>query len=274
MYKMIVSDLDETLLRADGTISAENVAAIKQATAKGVKFVPNTGRNYLTVQPLLRELGLAGMADEYVISYNGGAIVENAENRVLVANGMPLSEAQKVFDVMRAFPDTDVHVYTIDKLYIYHLRDDDAAYLKTRGVPFETLNTTSLDQFEGQVIAKVIAMNPSKTVQTELFKAVNSAFDGQINCTYSSGIYVEANHYGVDKGTATLELGEKLAIKADEIIAIGDNANDLPMLRRVGMPVAVANGIPEVKAVAKLITEADYESGVAEAIEKLILNVN
>ncbi|WP_288530707.1 HAD family hydrolase [uncultured Secundilactobacillus sp.] len=274
MYKMIVSDLDETLLRADGSISDSNIAAIKAATARGIKFVPNTGRNYLTVQPLLETLGLLNQPDEYVISYNGGAIVENAGNQVLATNGMLQSEAQKVFDVMRAFPETDVHVYTLTNLYIYRLRADDQAYLKTRGVPFSALETTDLGSLAEETIIKVIAMNPSANVQTALFQAVNAAFEGQINCTYSSGIYVEANHYGVDKGTATIELGDRLGISPAEIIAIGDNANDLPMLRRVGMPVAVANGIPEVQAVAKLVTTADYESGVAEAIEKLVLSDN
>lgn len=141
-------------------------------------------------------------------------------------------------------------------------------------MPFSALETMDLGSLAGETIIKVIAMNPSANVQTALFQAVNAAFDGQINCTYSSGIYVEANHYGVDKGTATIELGDRLGISPAEIIAIGDNANDLPMLRRVGMPVAVANGIPEVQAVAKLITTADYESGVAEAIEKLVLSDN
>ncbi|WP_081479637.1 HAD hydrolase family protein [Paucilactobacillus suebicus] len=75
---------------------------------------------------------------------------------------------------------------------------------------------------------------------------------------------------GVDKGTATIELGRKLGIDAREIIAIGDNGNDLPMLMKVGMPVVVNNGIEDVKKVAKLVTDQDYESGVAEAINKLI----
>jgi len=82
---------------------------------------------------------------------------------------------------------------------------------------------------------------------------------------------MEVNHAGVDKGTAILALGNRLGVTADEIIAIGDNANDLGMLTKVGMPVSVANGIPEVQQVAKLVTPHDYERGVADAIETLVL---
>lgn len=83
MYKLIVSDLDETLLGSDGKISQENIEAIKAASKKGVKFVPNTGRDFASVQVLLQKLGLYQEANEFVISYNGGAIVENQDNRVL-----------------------------------------------------------------------------------------------------------------------------------------------------------------------------------------------
>ncbi|KRM75211.1 Cof-type HAD-IIB family hydrolase [Secundilactobacillus collinoides] len=270
MYKLITSDLDETLLRKDGTISAANVTAIKSAVDAGVKFVPNTGRSFLTIQPLLQTIGLFEQPDEYVVSYNGGAVVENQNNRVVVSNAMPHEEAEKVFAIMREFDDTDIHVYTLDHLYIYHLRTDDQAYLKTRGVDFDEFDAPTLAAFKNDQIMKVIAMNPERHVQDRLYQAVMTRFNNQINCTYSSGIYVEANHLGVDKGQAVLDLGEKLGIAPDEMIAIGDNDNDLAMLRVVGMPVAVANAIDSVKGVAKYVTENDYERGVADAIAHFI----
>mgnify|MGYP003362216269 FL=1 len=84
-------------------------------------------------------------------------------------------------------------------------------------------------------------------------------------------MYAEFNHLGTDKGTATLELADSLGIKKDEILALGDNSNDLPMLRKVGMPVVVANGTTEAKSLAKYVTKNNYQTGVAEAIEKFVL---
>ena len=268
MYKIITSDLDETLLRTDGSISQANVDAIAAASAKGVKFVPNTGRGFLTVQTLLKKLHLYQQPDEYVVSYNGGVVVENQDNHVIVSNQMPFAEAKQVFGIMTQF-DVDIHVYTLDHLYIYRPRADDVAYLQTRGVPFDEM-IGSFDQFADERIMKVIVMNPDLGVRQDVYKAVTAAFDA-INCTYSSGIYMEVNHAGVDKGTAILDLGRKLGVSADEIIAIGDNANDLGMLTKVGMPVSVANGIDEVKQVAKFVTPHDFESGVADAIQEFIL---
>ena len=74
MYKIIACDLDETLLSDDRSISKENIEAIQKAKELGVKFVPATGRGYNTVDGTLKELGLYDLENEYVISYNGGAI--------------------------------------------------------------------------------------------------------------------------------------------------------------------------------------------------------
>ena len=77
MYKIIACDLDETLLSDDRTISKENIEAIQKAKELGVKFVPATGRGFNTVGGTLKDLGLYDLENEYVISYNGGAITEN-----------------------------------------------------------------------------------------------------------------------------------------------------------------------------------------------------
>jgi HAD superfamily hydrolase (TIGR01484 family) len=77
MYKIIACDLDETLLGTDRKISEKNKEAILKAKELGVRFVPATGRGYRTVEGNLKELGLYDLENEYVISFNGGAITEN-----------------------------------------------------------------------------------------------------------------------------------------------------------------------------------------------------
>lgn len=72
MYKLVTCDMDETLLSDDRTITPKTVAAIKAASAQGVYFVPNTGRNFLTIQDNLATLGLKQQKGQYVISFNGG----------------------------------------------------------------------------------------------------------------------------------------------------------------------------------------------------------
>ena len=111
MIKLVVSDLDETLVGPTG-VSEVNIQAIKKATALGVKFVPNTGRGFQSVQPLLEQLGLRNQPDEYVISYNGGAIVENKDCRVLQVNALSATQATQIFDVVKQRLDYATHIYT------------------------------------------------------------------------------------------------------------------------------------------------------------------
>ena len=131
MYKIIACDLDETLLSADTHVSVENREAIQKAVAHGVKFVPATGRGYVSVQNTLKEIGLEQAANEYVISFNGASITENKNNRVLYFDGLPNEIADRLY---RHGVELDIamHVYTQDMVYTYHIDDDERAYMTGR----------------------------------------------------------------------------------------------------------------------------------------------
>lgn len=195
MYKLIVSDLDETLLREDGTISAANVAAIKAARDRGVKFVPNTGRSFTSVQDLLHTLGLAGRDDQYVIAYNGGATVSNDHNRVVAVNPMAYDVARRIFAITKTFPETDTHVYTLNEVFLYKPRADDIQYMQTRGAAYTVMPDDDFSRFQNLQIMKVIAMNPDPAVQKAIADQVMSALDQRLNLTFSSGIYTEFNRW-------------------------------------------------------------------------------
>lgn len=272
MIKLIVSDLDETLLGADGSISEANKIAIRKAREAGVKFVPNTGRGFASVQPLLKKLDLYDLPDQYVISFNGGAIVENKDQKVLATNGLTFEQASQIFDITRQYKDYDTHIYTLNDVYIYNVQQEDADYLKTRGVDLKYTDDENLNRFKNDSIMKLLTMHPDMEKRREMKDIILSKVDFDLNVTFSSDMYTEFNHASTDKGSATLELAKRLGIKKDEIMALGDNSNDLPMLKSVGMPVVVSNASKEAKEVAKYVTDADYVSGVAEAINRFVLN--
>lgn len=274
-YKMLVSDLDETLLNNDGTIHEENVRAIKEAVAKGFKFVPNTGRAFSSVQDLLKTLGLYDQAGQYVISYNGAAIVENKDNQVLVTRGMTLPLAQQILDAGLIDDTVDAHVYTVDTLFIYNISASDAKYMAERGVAYTEVKTSDLTFLENEApVMKVIFEHEDAKVREAIRTAVLAAVGADtVEATFSSGRYIEFNMAGVDKGSATLMLGEKLGIKQDEIIAAGDNNNDLKMLTAVGLGVSVANGIPAVQEAADVVTtRTNNEGAIAEILDRFVLD--
>ncbi|MDR3242157.1 MAG: Cof-type HAD-IIB family hydrolase [Lactobacillaceae bacterium] len=274
-YKMLVSDLDETLLNDDGTVHPANIAAIKAAVAQGFKFVPNTGRSFNSVQTLLETLGLKDQAGQYVISYNGGAVVENKGNQVVLTRNMPFELAKQVFNAGVAVDSAiDVHIYTVDTLFIYNISETDHKYMAERGVPYVLMDSDDLSFLATeQPIMKVIFEHPDLAVREQIMATViESVGAEQVEATYSSERYVEFNYQGVDKGSASLMLGEMLGIKQDEIIAAGDNSNDLAMLKAVGLGVSVANGIPAVQEVADVITKrTNNEGAVAEILERFVL---
>lgn len=271
MIQLILSDLDETLLNDDGTIHPENIAAIQAFTQNGGYFVPNTGRSYKSVYGTLAQLGL-NKTTQYVVSYNGGAIVAIApdgQEEIVVEHGMSLTLAQKIFDLGQVNDVIDTHVYTRDNLYIYNISATDQRYMTERQVPYTEITTTDLSFManEGPVM-KVIFEHPDPAVQQAIADAVTAVVGDEVLVTFSSNRYVEFNPKGVDKGVTGLELADILGIARDDTAAIGDNLNDAAQIKAAGVGVAVANAKPEIKALADVVlTTTNNEAAVADFIQ-------
>lgn len=271
MIQLILSDLDETLLNDDGTIHPENIAAIQAFTQNGGYFVPNTGRSYKSVYGTLAQLGL-NKTTQYVVSYNGGAIVAIApdgQEEIVVEHGMSLTLAQKIFDLGQVNDAVDTHVYTRDNLYIYNISATDQRYMTERQVPYTEITTTDLSFManEGPVM-KVIFEHPDPAVQQAIADAVTAVVGDEVLVTFSSNRYVEFNPKGVDKGVTGLELADILGIARDDTAAIGDNLNDAAQIKAAGVGVAVANAKPEIKALADVVlTTTNNEAAVADFIK-------
>ncbi|HAT54490.1 MAG TPA: Cof-type HAD-IIB family hydrolase [Lactobacillus sp.] len=272
MIKIIASDLDETLLDTDGTLNQKNIDAIKAATKAGVYFVPNSGRGYESFEDNLIDLGLAQQPHQYKISYNGAAILENAHDRVIATNGLPFELAKSVFDAGRSFDHVSCHVYLLDQLYIYHQTPTDAAYMASRQVPFTKLEKPDLTFLKDRPIMKVIFETPDVPRQHELADHVMATFGDDVDVTFSSGRYIEFNRKGVNKGRALLQLADLLGVDHKDTMAVGDNFNDLPMIKAAGVGVAVANAVPEVAKQADVQTKATNDDGaIAELVNEYVL---
>lgn len=271
MIQLILSDLDETLLNDDGTIHPENIAAIQAFTQNGGYFVPNTGRSYKSVYGTLAQLGL-NKTTQYVVSYNGGAIVAIApdgQEEIVVEHGMSLTLAQKIFDLGQVNDIVDTHVYTRDNLYIYNISATDQRYMTERQVPYTEITTTDLSFMANEVpVMKVIFEHPDPAVQQVIADAVTAVVGDEVLVTFSSNRYVEFNPKGVDKGVTGLELADILGIAHDDTAAIGDNLNDAAQIKAAGVGVAVANAKPEIKALADVVlTTTNNEAAVADFIQ-------
>ena len=268
MYQIIACDLDETLLRRDKSISEKDKAAIQKAMAHGVKFVPATGRGYMSVEPTLRELGMYGAAGQYVISFNGGAITENRGNRLLHFRGIPFELAEEFF--RRGLNlGVCIHVYTKETVYVYNLVPEEAEYIRGRMEVTEFYDR-NLDFLRGQEIVKCLYMNRDSEYMDKIRENLSDLLDS-VDVSYSSNRYIEFNQKGVTKGDGLRRLAAMLGVDMADTIAIGDNFNDLSMIQAAGLGVGVANTVEDMKPKCDHITAATcQENAVCEVIEQFI----
>lgn len=271
MYKIIACDLDETLLQEwDKKVSAVNREAIAKAAEKGVKFVVCTGRGHMTVQGTLEELGLRGQKDQYVICFNGGGIVENEGNTLVSFCGITHTEAEELFQKGLSY-DVGIHVYTKETVYVWKLDlFGEREFLEGR-MPVVEREDVNLDFLKGQDIVKCLYVNTDfeylKRIEREM-----APLTGDMDVSFSSGRYIEFNRKGVNKGAGLQKLAGMLDVDMKDTIGIGDNFNDLSMIRAAGLGVGVANSAEGIKPYCDVITEADCDhNAVAEVIEKYIL---
>lgn len=269
MYKMIACDLDETLLDDNHRISDKNKEAIQKAGKLGIKFVPATGRGYNTVRNTLKDLGLLEAEDEYVISFNGGAITENNGEKLLYFQGIPFELAHEFYKRGLQY-DVCIHVYTKDVVYVYNYVQAEKDYVGGR-MPMREIFDQNIDFLKGQEIVKVLYMNLNQSYLRQIEKDLKEITQ-EIDVSYSSNRYIEFNRKGINKGQGLLSLANLLDIKQAETIAIGDNFNDLSMIKAAGLGVGVRNAAEGIRKDCDYITNAtNNESAVAEVIEKFIL---
>jgi hypothetical protein len=270
MFKLIACDLDETLLNRDGSICERNLNAIRKTQALGVKFVPATGRGYQSVRGILKDIGTFEKEDEYVISFNGGAITENKGEKLLHFEGISFELADELWRRSLKY-DVSTHVYTKDKVYACRMSQEEYDFIRGR-IQIEMVSDRDLSFLKGTDIVKVIYAKPDYAYLKQIEADYADIID-EMDVSYSSNRYIEFNRRGVNKGAGLLNLAMLLGIRQKETIAIGDNYNDLSMIRAAGLGVGVANTVPEMKNQCDVITRATHEDGaVAEVIETYILN--
>lgn len=269
-YTLVVSDLDETLLGSDHRISVRNAEVIREAVRQGVRFVPATGRNYISVQPMLEQLGLADREDEYLIAYNGGAVFENKGNRVLMLETLPFDVADNLYQRGVGY-DACVHVYTLDDVYAYNFWKEEREYMKGLMFIRET-DMRNLDSLKNQQILKVLYENENLSYLKQIEDGLSDLKD-QVDMAYSGNRSLEFTRKGVTKGAAVRHLAAKLRIPASEVLAIGDNLNDLSMLQEAGLGIAVQNAAPGAKEGADLVSPyTNDENAVAKILEEYVLD--
>lgn len=270
MYKLMLSDLDETLLIGHH-VPQENMVAVSKAREKGVQFVPATGRAYNTVKGILKELDVYDKANEYTVCFNGALIMENKNDTILHFAGLSFEETKEIFLLGEKY-DVCIMIFTLDMCYLFKPDPDEVERKIEQNAPFKIVDTYDMDFIRGEKIAKILYVKRDMKYLKNIEKDLEEVTKDRICVSYSSSRYMEFNALGIDKGFALSWLAKYLSIDMKDTIAMGDNYNDVEMIKKAALGVAVACADEEIKALAQYVTINNFDNfAVKEVIEKFIL---
>lgn len=259
MYKYIFCDLDGTLFDDDRNLTDKNIKAISKAKEKGVLFIPCTGRLPYCFIDYIKPLEFS----DYV-STNGSIVFH--DNKPIQSIIMNKNDAMKIIDYS-INKHLSTRVFTPDYLYI--LNDTDAMWSYEKQKVVDSTELLSILK-EKEVVKIGFVLDSGNTKVKNDIAAMNL----NIEITYSSDIFLEINSKGVDKGKGIKKYCEVLNISPEEVIGIGDNGNDIPMLEAVGLPCCPNNAIDEVKNISKYVSPyTNNDSAIADIIEKFCLKI-
>lgn len=290
MYKLVAIDLDGTLLNSYGEVSNKNKEAIQKAIKKNVEVVLTSGRPIMSVKNLANEIG----CNNYMICGNG-AITYDIQNDKIVYN--KFLEKAKVLQIIRICEENSIfyNVYTKDTILTKNLNYNILFYNQENASKPEDKKTRitimqNIEEYiqnrEEEDYLKITICDNNKVIFGSIIKKLRIIKDvdvldvahmsrkiikdGTENVSMEY-FYTEITNTNVDKWQAIENLIEKLQIKREEVIAIGDNINDAEMVKNAGLGIMMGNSAPYIKEMADIVVNDNDNDGVAEAIEKYIL---
>lgn len=263
--RLVAMDMDDTTLRDDRTISERVVQAVQNARKQGVHVTFATGRMPASVKPYIQQLGL----DVPVITYNGAMIQEALSGKVLYRKVIPIETAREIVNWLLQ-QDIRFHVYLKDQIFVEKMNDWSRQYARATLVPVEETNLQERLATEEDGVEKILLFGePEMTVAWA--NEIHLRYEGRVRSTKSKPHFLEIIHSTVNKGAALASLAERLGVKREEVLAVGDSLNDIEMIRYAGIGVAMGNARQEVKEAADVVTATNQDDGVAQAIEKYVL---
>lgn len=262
-YKMLVLDIDDTLLNSQHEISETTFNRLLKFQKAGNHLVLASGRPTASMFQTAYDLKL-DQHDSHMISFNGAVVTGLAERDELFSQRMNMAEQQEVVKYIR---DNDLVIvgYTEDGIKVD--RENDYSHIEGEltGLPvdydYEHFNHLSTPQLKLMGVGDPVIVN-------RLENELGRTFAHETNAVTSKPYFLEFMHEKSSKGSSLLRLCDHLGIDISEVIACGDGNNDLTMIQTAGLGVAMANATETLKAAADYITASNDEDGIVQVIDK------
>ncbi|RDI40046.1 Cof-type HAD-IIB family hydrolase [Falsibacillus pallidus] len=266
LYKMIVLDLDDTLLRDDQTISKRTKDALLQAQEAGVKVVLASGRPTEGMVWVAEELKLADYGS-FILSFNGSKIINWKTKEEIYSRALSPETAHHLYDLSQR---EGVGILTYADGAIIVEEENEFASVESRltGLPVKVV--PSFKDAVREPVVKALMLEEGERL-AEVEKKLQAELDGDLSVMRSKPFFLEFTELGVTKGASLDFLISRLDIKREEMIAVGDSYNDQTMIEFAGLGVAMGNAPGDIKNIADYVAASNMEDGVAEVVEKFVL---
>ncbi|WP_446897773.1 Cof-type HAD-IIB family hydrolase [Clostridium sp. LBM24168] len=266
MYKLVAIDMDGTLLKNDKTISSENMDAIKRAVEHNVKIIPATGRPTKGIKKYLEQLNLISNSN-YTVAFNGALVENTKSHNVIYEKLLLLNDIKYIYELGKKI-NINIQI-SLKELNItpfsneYSRKD---ALLNEIGLKIENFSKLSSDNH----IFKVMFMDDETVLSKGIAKLPEEIYH-KYTVLRSEPYYLEFMNKTTNKWYGVETAAQKLGIRKDEIICIGDSGNDIHMIKNAGLGVAMGNASDKIKNISDYVTKTNEENGVAHVINKFIL---
>lgn len=269
--KLVMSDIDGTILTSQHKIDDELAVRLKQLKTKKIPFVLASARSPKGMQAIAKKLEIT----EYPMAcYNGALIVREVENdqfQQIFSQELNIEETLQLIGLLtKQFKDISISLYSGSDWYVEAVDEwvaQEAAITKLEPI---VASLTQLLLEQKLPVHKLLLIGA--TPEIKKLKKVCETLNLETSSFYlSKKNYLEVTHYEVSKEKALTTVADYYQIPLESTMAIGDNFNDLPMIKLSGLGVAMGNAPEEVIKEANLQTLTNDENGVSKALLNQIL---
>ena len=293
MYKLVVIDLDGTMLNSYGVVTNETKIAIKKIEEHGIEVVIASGRPIDSIKEIAKEIE----SQNYFIAGNGAIIYDIKNDEIIYEKTL---SKEKVLEIIKICEDNSIsyNIYTENEILATSLKYNVLYYHKENLKKEESKKTKInlvknmyeyIQNKEDVKFLKITICDESKAVFNSIIRKIKEIKEIEVleishmsRKTIKQGTeefeisyyYTEISAGDVDKWNAIEFLMEKLKIKREEIMTIGDNLNDRKMIENAGLGVAMGQSTPAILELADEVTSSNDEEGISKILQKYYRNIN
>ncbi len=267
-YRLLIVDIDGTLVNRYGTISDTDKKALSQAREAGIQVVLSTGRGLQATISIINELSL----DSYHISFDGALISHPGSSEEVYVNPIGEDLVKQLIDMAHQCR-VDLELFTATHYFVERETWSTNAHRDFFGVYPTMVDFHQVWERERILKGGVVPTSPEETAKAVSFC---SQLDQRLHLSrartpvYPDVEFINILAPGVSKGKALEKLATRLEVPLSEVIAVGDGTNDVSLLTTAGLAIAMGNAADEVKAVADYVTLDVDHSGLAAALKAFL----